>query len=70
MRQAYLKSIYLLLDTTREIDADTFSQLQNEDLLTKCTEAVTLKELEQSCRMAWLFYAIPKERGKISAIIP
>lgn len=50
MRQAYLKSIYLLLDTTREIDADTFSQLQNEDLLTKCTEAVTLKELEQSCR--------------------
>ena len=50
MRQAYLKSIYLLLDTTREIDADTFSLLQNEDLLTRCTEAVTLRELEQSFR--------------------
>lgn len=48
MRQAYLKSIYLLLDTTREIDADTYSQLQNEDMLTKCTEAVTLREMEQS----------------------
>lgn len=50
MRQAYLKSIYLLLDTTRDIDGDTYTQLQGEDLLTKCTEAVTLQELEQSYR--------------------
>lgn len=50
MRQAYLKSIYLLLDTTREIDGDTYAQLQDEDLITKCTEAVTLREMEQSYR--------------------
>lgn len=50
LRQAYLKSIYLLLDTTREIDADTWSLLQDEDLITKCTEAVTLREMEQSYR--------------------
>ena len=48
IRQAYLKATYLLLDTVREIDGDTYGQLQNADLLTRCTEAVTLRELEQS----------------------
>lgn len=50
IRQAYLKAVYLFLDTIREIDGDTYTQLQNADLLSKCTEAVTLREMEQSCR--------------------
>lgn len=50
VRQAYLKAIYLLLDTIREIDGDTYTQMQNADLLSKCTEALTLREMEQNYR--------------------
>lgn len=50
IRQAYLKAVYLLLDTIREIDATAWTQLQNADLLSKCTEAVTLREMEQGYR--------------------
>ncbi len=60
VRQAYLKSIYLLMDTTREIDADTCAQLQNEDLITKCTEAVTLREMEQSYRDGLVILCNPR----------
>ena len=50
IRQAYLKAVYLLLDTIREIDGTAYTQMQNADLLSKCTEAVTLREMEQSYR--------------------
>lgn len=50
IRQAYLKAIYLLVDTIREIDGDAYSQLQSEDLITKCMEALTLREIEQTYR--------------------
>lgn len=50
IRQAYLKALYLLLDTMREIDGDTYAQIQNADLLSKCTEAVTIREMECNYR--------------------
>lgn len=50
IRQAYLKAIYLLLDTMHEIDGDTYAQLQSGELLSRCTETVTLREMEQSYR--------------------
>lgn len=50
IRQAYLKAVYLLLDTVREVDGDTYGRMQNADLLAKCTEAVTLREMSGSFR--------------------
>ena len=38
------------MDTIREIDGDAYSQLQSEDLITKCMEALTLREIEQTYR--------------------
>ena len=60
IRQAYLKAVYLLLDTVREIDGDAYSQLQNADLLSKCTEAVTLREMEQNYRDGMALVCSPR----------
>ena len=67
VRQAYLKVIYLFLDTVREMDKDTYALLQNADLLSKCTEAVTMREMEQSCRDGLAILCSPqREREDIS----
>lgn len=60
IRQAYLKAVYLLLDTVREIDGSVSQQLQNADLLSKCTEAVTLREMEQVYRDGLLLLCSPQ----------
>lgn len=50
VRQSYLKAIYLLIDTVKEIDKPTYEQIQNADLISMCSDAVTLHEMEDAYR--------------------